>query len=72
MPSDQTKGIFINVVEIVDACTRALALAKTNNDETLEAAAKSVMSAAVFHLGKRYADIPVALRTHYDYLLKHV
>ena len=61
-------GIFINVVDMVDLCTSAKARAAQTQDEGLNDAATSVMSALVLHLGARHAEIPVALRPHYELL----
>jgi len=65
-------GIFVNVVDMVDACTRAGIKAKETGDAKLESAAKSVMSACVFHLGKRHVELPGALREHYEYLIANL
>lgn len=64
--------IFVNVVDMVDACTRGIAKAAEIGDPLLESASRSVMSAIVFHLGKRHANLPGELRSNYDYLLRNV
>ena len=63
-------GIFVNVVETTDRCTRALERAARANDPELEAAACSILSALVLVLGRRRAYIPEELREHYNTLLE--
>jgi hypothetical protein len=64
-----SNGIFVNVVDIVDLCTRAFSKANQEGDEELFACAKSVMSAVVLHLGKKHAELPEAVRPCYNKLL---
>lgn len=61
-------GIFVNVVDMIDLCTASLVVAERNHDTKLEAAARSVMSALMLHVGSRHAELPPELRKHYDYL----
>ena len=71
---DRTKqisnGVFVNVVDLIDICTRAKAEAEKTENTRLKDAADSVMSALVLHLGKRRAYIPEELRQHYTYLME--
>lgn len=67
-----TGDFLVNVVDTVDACTRGIATAKDSENETLDNCARCVLSAAVFHLGKRHASLPGALQAHYDYLLRNI
>lgn len=65
-------GIFINVIETTDRCTRALDRAAKTNDPELAAAAESILSAIVRVLGKRRAYIPEDLRDHYNTLMERM
>lgn len=62
--------MFVNVVDLIDICTRAKAEAEKTENTRLKDAADSVMSALVLHLGKRRAYIPEELRQHYTYLME--
>jgi Ethanolamine utilization protein EutJ (predicted chaperonin) len=63
-------GVFVNVVDLIDICTRAKEEATKTENLRLKDAADSVMSALVLHLGKRRAYIPEDLRPHYTYLME--
>lgn len=63
-------GVFVNVVDLLDMCTRALAKAEHHNDHRLQAAAQSVMSALMLHVGKRHATLPEEVRPFYNKVIK--
>lgn len=63
-------GVYVNVVDLLDICTKAMTRANTLGDKELEMAARSVMSALVLHLGKRHASLPEEVRPLYNYLLR--
>lgn len=65
------QGVYVNVVDLVDICTKALTRAATLGDRQLEMAARSVMSALVLHLGKRHASLPEEIRPLYNYILRN-
>jgi hypothetical protein len=65
-------GVFVNVPEMVDVCTRALERASLSRDEELQIAAQSVLSALVLSLGKRRSYIPEQLREHYNLLMRKI
>lgn len=60
----------MNVVDLLDICTKALARANTLGDKRMESAARSVLSALVLHLGKRHASLPEAIRPYYNHILR--
>jgi hypothetical protein len=70
--TDLSAGIFVNVPEMVDICTRATELAALTRDEGLQEASQSVMSALVLVLGRRRAYIPEELREHYNLLTRKI
>lgn len=65
-----TDGVFVNIPDLIDICTRAKARAIDNNDDELALCVKSVLSAAVLHLGSKHATLPEAVRPCYDKLLE--
>lgn len=65
-----SSGIFVNVVEQLDRCTRALDFAQKHEIKELEDAAVSVLSALMLVIGKRRAYIPEELRPHYNLLME--
>lgn len=65
-------GIFVNVPELVEVCTRANERATLTRDEDIKNASVSVMSALILVLGKRRAYIPEELRDHYNLLMRKV
>jgi len=70
--TDLSAGIFVNVPELVEVCTRAYEKSATSRNEELHVAAQSVLSALVLNLGKRRAYIPEELRGHYNLLMRTV
>ena len=69
-PPVWTEGVLVNVVEMLDRCTRALDYAHKHDRKDLEDAAVSILSALVLVLGKRRAYIPEQLRPHYNLLME--
>lgn len=65
-------GIFVNVPEMVDVCTRAYERAALTRDEEIYTAAQCVMSGLILVLGRRRAYIPEELRDHYNLLMKKI
>lgn len=65
-----TDGVFVNIPDLIDICTRAKSRAEANADEELALCVKSVLSAAVLHLGTKHATLPEAIRPCYDKLLE--
>lgn len=63
-------GIFVNVPELIDKCTRAYEITAMTRDSDVRDAAQSVMSALVLVLGKRRAYIPEELREQYNLLMR--
>jgi hypothetical protein len=70
--TDLSAGVFVNVPELIDVCTRAFERASLSRDEGLHDAAQSVMSALVLVLGRRRAYIPEELREHYNLLMSKI
>ena len=65
-----SNGIFVDVVDLIDRCTRAKERAEKSHDIALENAADSVMSALILVLGRRRAFIPEELREHYNLIME--
>jgi len=65
-------GIFVNVPELVEVCTRAYERSALTRDEELNTAAQSIMSALILNLGKRRAYIPEELREQYNLLMRKI
>lgn len=70
--TELSAGIFVNVPEMVDVCTRAFERASLSRDDELQVAAQSVMSGLVLSLGKRRSYIPEELREHYNLLMRKI
>jgi hypothetical protein len=69
---DLETGVFVNVPELIEVCTRAYERVALTRDEEIHVAAQSVMSALVLHLGRRRAYIPEALRENYNLLMRKI
>jgi hypothetical protein len=65
-------GVFVNVPEMIEVCTRAYERASLTRDEEVHTAAQSVMSGLILVLGKRRAYIPEELREHYNLLMRKI
>lgn len=68
--TNPSNGIFVDVVDLIDRCTRAKERAERMQNEALENAADSIMSALVLVLGRRRAFIPEELREHYNLIME--
>jgi len=68
--TDLGDGIFVNVPELIDKCTRAYEITAASRDSELRDAAQSIMSALVLALGKRRAYMPEELREQYNLLMR--
>lgn len=64
------EGIFVDVVDLIDRCTRAKERAERSHNEALGNAAESIMSALILVIGKRRAFIPEELRQHYNLIME--
>jgi len=70
--TDLSAGIFVNVPEMIEVCTRAYERSTLTRDEEIHNAAQSVMSALVVSLGRRRAYIPEELRDYYNLLMRKI